>query len=79
MVNIMRVALANSGSVTRGSHQPASMGSCLLVTCGSPVYLVVDDFSPCALWSLMIGLMVVLLTFSSHGDCGFTHGELILF
>ena len=30
--------------------------------CVSSVYLEVDEFSPCVLWSLMIGLMVVLLT-----------------
>ena len=35
----------------------------LLVTCISPIYLVVDEFSPCVLWPLMIGLMVVMLTF----------------
>ena len=35
----------------------------LLVTCLSPVYLVVNEFSPCVLWPLMIALMVVLLTF----------------
>ena len=28
----------------------------LLVTCGSPVYLVVDELSPCVLWPLMIRL-----------------------
>ena len=37
--------------------------ACLLVTCIIPVYLVVDEFSPCVLWPLMIGLMVVMLTF----------------
>ena len=36
--------------------------------CVSPVYLVVDEFSPCVLWSLMIGLMVVLLTFFSQDE-----------
>ena len=61
------------------SQLPWATAWWLLVPCGSPAYLVVDEFSPCALWSLMIGLMVVLLKFSSHGDCGFTHGELILF
>ena len=56
------------------SQQPALMGSCLTmeshmeshaVTCGSPVYLVVDESRPrpCVLWPLMIGLMLVLLTF----------------
>ena len=34
----------------------------LLATCGSPVYLVVDQLRSCVLWPLMIGLMVVLLT-----------------
>ena len=37
----------------------------LLVTCGSPACLVVAEFSTCVLWPLMIGLMVVLLTFFS--------------
>ena len=32
--------------------------------CVSPVCLVVDEFSPCVIWPLMIGPMVVLLTFS---------------
>ena len=44
------------------SHQPAFMGSCLLVTSVCPVYLV-DELKPCVLRPLMIGLMVVLLTF----------------
>ena len=35
----------------------------LLVICGSPVYLVVAEFSNCVLWPIMIELMVVLLTF----------------
>ena len=35
----------------------------LLVICGNPVYLVLDELRPCVLRSLMIGLMVVLLTF----------------
>ena len=35
----------------------------LLVTCANSVYLVVDEFSPCVLRSLMIGLMVLVLIF----------------
>ena len=39
----------------------------LLVTFGSPVYIVVaDEFSTCLLWPLVIGIMVVLLTFFFH-------------
>ena len=43
---------------TRGvSHQPASWAAAwLLVTCSSPVYLVVDNLKSCVLWALMIGL-----------------------
>ena len=51
----------------------------LLVKCGSPVYLVVDELRPCALWLLMIGLIVVPLTFFLHGEYGFTYRELMLF
>ena len=46
-VHRLRVILAKSRSV-RGAHQqPAFMGSCLtlLVKCGSPVYLAVDECS----------------------------------
>ena len=32
-----------------------------LVTCGSPVYLVVVEFSTCVLWSLSVGLTLILL------------------
>ena len=35
----------------------------ILVTCGSPVYLIVDELGPCVLWPLMIRLIVVLLSF----------------
>ena len=31
--------------------------------CVSPVYLIVYEFSPCFTWTLMIGLLMVLLTF----------------
>ena len=31
----------------------------------SPVYIVLDEFSPCVLWRLIIGLIVVPLTFFS--------------
>ena len=59
----MQIALVKSWSTRRASHQPAFMDSCQ--TIGS-VYLVVDDFSSCVLWPLMIGLTVVLLMFFSH-------------
>ena len=38
-----------------------------------------DEFSSCVLWPLMIGLMVVMLTFFSLGECDFTYRELMLF
>ena len=41
----LRFTLVKSRSVRGASYQPASMGSCLLVKCSSPVYLVVDEFS----------------------------------
>ena len=63
MVNIKQNASAKSQVVEGASHWPAVMSSCLLVTYGSPVYLVVDELRPCVLWPLMIELMVVLLTF----------------
>ena len=53
----------NPGAWGGASHQPALTGSCLLVTYGSPVFLVVDESRPCVLWLLMIELMVVPLTF----------------
>ena len=43
--------------------QPSLEAAWLLVTCGSPVYLVVDELRPYVLWPLMTGPMVVLLTF----------------
>ena len=51
----------------------------LLAKCGSPVYLVVDELRPCALWRLMTGLIVVLLTFFWHGEYAFTYRDLRLF
>ena len=57
MVNIMQVVSAKSQSVRGTSHPPAFMGSCLLVTCGSFVYLVVDELRPCVLWPLMVLLV----------------------
>ena len=50
------------------SHMPISL-----------VCIVVDDFSPCVLWSMMIGLMLILLKFFLHGVYGITYGELLLF
>ena len=43
----LQVTSAKSQSVRGASHQPASMGSCLTIRdkCGSPVYLVVDEFT----------------------------------
>ena len=49
MVNIKQDASAKSQIVEGASHQPALMGSCLLVTYGSSVYLVVDELRPCVL------------------------------
>ena len=64
MVNIVQIALANLRAwVEHLTSQPSWLTAWLLVTCVSPVYLVVDEFSPCVLWPLMIGLMVVSLTF----------------
>ena len=63
MVNIKQDASAKSQVVEGASHWPAVMSSCLLVTYGSPVYLVVDELRHCVLWPLIIELMVVLLTF----------------
>ena len=45
----------------------------LLVTCISPVYLVVDEFGPCALRPCMIGLMMGMLTFFSHDEYDSTY------
>ena len=43
----LRVISAKFRSVRGAFHQSVSMGSCLtiIVKCGSPVYLVVDEFS----------------------------------
>ena len=38
------------------TNQPSWEAVWLLVTCGSPVYLVVNDLRPCVVWSLMIWL-----------------------
>ena len=73
----MWIALSKSWSVRRASHQPTFMGSCQTIV--SPVYLVVDEFSPCVLWRSMIGLMVVMLPFFPHGEYGFTYRESMLF
>ena len=50
----------------RGEHLTSQLSwaaARLLVTCGRPVYLVVDELRPRVLWPLMIELMLVLLTF----------------
>ena len=49
----------------------------VLVACGGPVSLVVDVLSPSVL--CMIALMAILLMIISHGEYGFTCGELMLF
>ena len=67
-LHIAWTASAKSRNVRGASHQPAFM-AWLFVTCVSSVYLVVDEFSSCALWLLLIGLM---LTFFSHGEYDFT-------
>ena len=44
---------------TCGEHltnQVSWAAAWLLVTCGSPVYLVVDESRSCVLWFLLIGL-----------------------
>ena len=63
MINIIPIASAKSWSVREASHQSAFIGSCLLVACVSPVYQVVDQFSPCVLWPLVIGLTAAPPTF----------------
>ena len=50
----------------------------LLVTSVSPVCLV-DYFSPCALWPLKFGLMLVLFTFFGWWGWFYFYGELMLF
>ena len=50
----------------------------LLLTCGNPAYLVVDELWPCVLWLLIIVLMEVLLTIFWHREYGFTYRELML-
>ena len=57
---ILQIASAKSRSSRGASHQPADMGRRLLVTRICPVFLV-DEFSPCVLWPLLIELMVVPL------------------
>ena len=59
-----------------GLHQLSWAFARLLVICVSPVYQVVDEFSPCVLWPFMTGLMAVLQTFFSYG---FTYEGLMLF
>ena len=49
----------------------------VLVACSGPVSLVVDVLSPSVL--CMIALMAILLMIISHGEYGFTCGELMLF
>ena len=59
----LQTPLAKSQSVWGAFHQPGFMSSCLILfTRVCPVYLV-DEFSPCVLWPLLIELMLVLLTF----------------
>ena len=64
MVNICRLLWLNTREWGENLTSQLSWAAAwLLVTCVSPVYLVVDEFSPCVLWPLMIGLMLVSLTF----------------
>ena len=57
--------------------QPSLEAAWLLVTCGSPVYLVVDELRPCVLSHLMIVLDGSVVAFW-HGEYGFTYRELML-
>ena len=77
----MQVALAKSQSVREDLTSQLSWAAVwLLVIFGSPVYIVVaDEFSTYLLWPLVIGIMVVLLTFFFPCQCGSTRGELMLF
>ena len=80
MVNIMRIASATSRCMRGASHQPAFMSSCLTfsemcLSCLPSSIRVI----PCVLWPYVIGLMVILLTFLSHGEYGVTYGVVTLF
>ena len=54
-----------SRSARGTSHQPAFMGSCLIISQMLQPCLLSSSsvLRPCVLWPLIIGLMVVLLTF----------------
>ena len=59
----MLIASAKSWVVGGASHQPAFMGSCLTISHMCLPCLPGGGLaSPCVLWPLVIGLMVVLLT-----------------
>ena len=81
----MRGIVADCSRLKPGaSRQPAFMASCqtiashMPVTCGIPVYLVLDELRPCVLWPLMIGLGGFCWRFFWHGEYGFTYRELML-
>ena len=66
------IGSAKSQSARGASHQSGDMGSCLSIfTRICPVYLL-DEFSPCVLWSLIIELMVVLFNVFFYDEYGFT-------
>ena len=64
MANIMQIASAKSRGMGGASHQPGFIGGCLntLVHMCLPCLPGRGWVSPCVLWPLVIGLMVVLLT-----------------
>ena len=69
-----RLLTAKSWSAKGASHQPAFMGNCLTF---SYMYLPCPPtstrwVSPCILCPLMIGIMVVLLTFFDYGEYCFS-------
>ena len=68
---MLYIASAKSWSARAASHQPAFMGSLRFVTCVCPAYLQQMSQTFC-LCPLLIGLIVILSTFFSHGEYGFT-------
>ena len=63
MANIMQIASAKSRSMRGASHQPGFIGSCLTISHMCLPCLPGGGWvSPCVLWPLVTGLMVVLLT-----------------
>ena len=71
-VNFCGLLWLNPGA--RGEHLTGQLtwaAAWLLVTRICPVYLL-DEFSHCVLWPLMIEIMVVLFDVSLDGEYGFT-------